>query len=117
MTAIAQAHADADSAVGFQVDRSCGGWSVSAEDALEKVAQHFHMLSNCSEAKYVDLQAASCVCAQSSGKSDEACQRKQILLDIFIWRALSAGDEIDSKIDSIRDAIRNTDSSSAWFTR
>jgi hypothetical protein len=116
--AITQAHAGADTssaAVEFQVDRSSGGWSVLADDA--KAAQPSHMLPKCREEKYCDLQVASNDCTKSSGKSDAACQSEQILLDIFVRRALSAGDEMDSKIDSIRDAIRNSDSSSAWFTR
>jgi hypothetical protein len=48
---------------------------------------------------------------------DHPCHREQILQRIFFRRALSAGDELDHRVDGIRDAIRQSDSSSAWFTR
>lgn len=105
--------ADIDgTAVGLdQFSGGCPGSSIFADDA--KATQIQHVLPS------YRADNASCECAQISEKadSDTTRQSEEILLDIFVRRALSAGDEMDIRVDSIRDAIRKSDSSSAWFTR
>ena len=110
--AIPKAYVDG-AAVGL--DSSSGGLSDLIDDA--KATQPPHMLPSCREEDHGELLAASCVCTGSSGKADTTCHSEQILSEIFIRRALSAGNEMDSKVDSISDAIRQSNSSSAWFTR
>jgi hypothetical protein len=105
-----------DNAVGLNHSSGgCPGWSALIDDIMATQPPHHDLPLSCTAAD--DNQAASCVSTQKSVKADTASQSEQILLDIFVRRALSAGDEMDSRVDSIRDAIRNSDSSSAWFTR
>ncbi len=56
-------------------------------------------------------------CEDTLIQQDHASYNEQIMRRVFIRRALSAGDEMDHRVDGIRDAICQSDSSSAWFTR
>jgi hypothetical protein len=111
--------ADKDgAAVGLEhSSRGCPKLSALADDA--KAAQPPHVLPSCRADNLCDVQVASCEYTQISEMvvSDADRQSGQILLDVFVRRALSAGDEMDSRVDSIRDAVRRSNSSSAWFTR
>ena len=54
---------------------------------------------------------------QTSYVSGQESQHEQALLQIFLRRALTAGDNMHCGVDNVRDAIRQSDPSSAWFTR
>jgi hypothetical protein len=64
-----------------------------------------------------NMIAANPRCEEVLAQRGHPCQREQILQRIFSRRALNAGDDLDHRVDSVRDAIRQSDSSSAWFTR